>query len=271
MKSGTPCPARSCGPRPAARGRRDALPVEDVFRGDKGDALLRDVARDADEATFSESEGELAARPARRCASRRISRPRPIEVRDLPVLRDFLRDEANELEAVLFRVSIVAFIKSRTRTRDTGAEGRMHSLDRRRGCPRRRGRSRRAPLPSSPWRPKISRSATMENFFSCIAVSKLCWLSMRGRDLVHKEDALWDLWIAPDSTLRGPASRGRRSGKDRAFTSPRGRRRAPVASNEGWAFHPRMVTRASGPSVLLTVAGISRRDVNDAATRCRRG
>src|SRR6266700_1131670 len=110
----------------------DALRVEDVLRRDEWRALfLRDIARDPNEAAeLAQPEGELAAptRPALRL-SQDLEDGRAVEMGDLAILRDLLRDESHEFEPVLFRVRHHALhVDLVTVTADPRPQRRMHAL-----------------------------------------------------------------------------------------------------------------------------------------------
>src|SRR6266508_611107 len=115
------------------KGPRDGLRVEDVLRRDERRALfLRDVALDPNEAAeLAQPEGELAA-PTR--AALRLSQDledgRAVEMGDLAILRDLLRDESHEFEPVLFRVRHRALhVDLVTVSADPRPQRRMHALD----------------------------------------------------------------------------------------------------------------------------------------------
>jgi len=180
-------------------------------------------------------------RPAGAAPSEDLENRGPIEVRDLPVLRDFLRDEANELEAVLFPCPASSpSCKSRTvpRIRERGPDA---FLGPRRGCPRRRGRSRRAPLPFHHGARRSLALAHDGEFLSPASREQaLLALHAETVDLVHKEDALvglvgssgFDAFVAGVS--RPP------SGGIVLHVADEGAGVAPCCVDEGWHFIRRM-------------------------------
>src|SRR3989442_464809 len=113
---------------------RDPLRVQDMLRGDEGRRLfLGDVAGDADEPSeFAEPQGQLTpAACSALCLPQDFEHRGPVEVRNLPVLRDLLSNEPHELESILVRIGHralhVNLVPVPPKPR---AQCRVHALDR---------------------------------------------------------------------------------------------------------------------------------------------
>ena len=95
--------------------------------------FLRDVPRDADQsAQLAKAQGELST-----AAGPSLGLPedfqdcRAVEVRDLPIFRDLLRDEPDQLEAVVLRVHHRGLhVDLVSVSADAGPQRRVHPLDR---------------------------------------------------------------------------------------------------------------------------------------------
>jgi len=93
----------------------------------------------------------------------------------------------------------------------------------------------------------------MWNFFSCRAVSRCCWLSMR-RVLISSMNStpLWALWMAPASTRSCAGVSSPPDWNGSCLTSPRSAPAwAPVASMNGAMVLPWFDTRSLG---VMTVS-----------------
>src|SRR6059036_477073 len=115
-------------------GSSDPLRVHDVLRRDERRGLfLRDVASHSDEsAELAQPQRQLTAPAGPPLGLPQYLEDRaPIEVRNLPVFCDLLRDEPNELEPILFRIGHRALhVNIVAVPADPRPERRMHPLHR---------------------------------------------------------------------------------------------------------------------------------------------